>query len=301
MAHPPALLETDSIIQTQAPCLVLRLDSSCFQEEKPLTIEENVQFYLPAATEVVEFCSADSTLKAAYHHVDNEVHLEKTLPMKEGIALPDSLQQQVWFTPLMLVLTFVYAKVCIGYAKMILRDLKAFFVGNSNSYSKGNATEISQMRTIVYAISVVPVALFCNFAKLNISGHLSSTYIIAFLIALASISIYVLFKLAVAKILTYVFFEREMYETVKSGIMLIFFGLSLVLLIVDLFLAYSPMGNGMMMVGFVVCGLAVLTYLLKLLTLFFSGFGSVFYIILYLCTLEIMPTAVLVAMLLEFV
>lgn len=299
MAQPPALLETDSIIQTQSPCLVLRLDSSCVQEEKPRTIAEYMELYLPAT--IGEECLTDSVwVNARRQH--KTIQQKNLLPMKEGVLLHETLQQQVWFTPLMLILFFVYAKVCGGYAKMMLRDLKTFFLGNtSNSYRKGNATEISQMRTIVYSISVVPVAVFCNFAKLNISGHLSVPYLLAFFIALAGFSIYVLFKLTTMKVLTYVFFDRDTYDTAKSGLMLILFGLSIVLLIVDLFVAYSPIDETMMIVGYVACCLAILVYLMKLLTLFFSGIGSVFYIILYLCTLEIMPTVALVAMLLNFV
>ncbi len=299
MARPPALLETDSIIQTQSPCLVLRLDSLCVQEEEPQTIEEYMQLYLPVA--IGTECLTDCDVIPA-HRQRKVVQQRVSLPMKEGIHLPETLQQQVWFTPLMLILFFVYAKVCGGYTKMILRDLKTFFSGNtSNSYRKGNATEVSQMRTIVYSISVIPAAVFCIFAKLSISGHLSVPYLVAFLVALVGISLYVLFKLTTMKVLTYVFFDRDMYDTTKSGLMLILFGLSIVLLIVDLFIAYSPIGEIMMIVGYVACGLAVLVYLTKLLTLFFSGIGSLFYIILYLCTLEIMPTAVLVAMLLSFV
>lgn len=298
MAQPPALLETDSIIQTQSPCLVLRLDSSCVQEENPKTIAEYMELYLPATTG--EESLTGSSLKAVRHHKE---HLQRNLlPMKEGDLLPETLQQQVWFTPLMLILFFVYANVCGGYAKMMLRDLKTFFLGNtSNSYRKGNATEVSQMRTIVYSVSVIPIAVFCNFAKLSISGHLSAPYFVAFSIALVGITLYVLFKLMTMRVLTYVFFDRDTYDTAKSGLMLVLFGLSIILLVVDLFVAYSPIKETMMMVGYVACGLAVLVYLLKLLTLFFSGIGSVFYIILYLCTLEIMPTAALVAMLLNFV
>ena len=54
-------------------------------------------------------------------------------------------------------------------------------------------------------------------------------------------------------------------------------------------------------VGLGFCVIAVLLYVFRILSIFFKGISSLFYLILYLCTLEILPSIVLVVGLMSVV
>jgi len=62
-----------------------------------------------------------------------------------------------------------------------------------------------------------------------------------------------------------------------------------------------PNATNVAAISSIVGAIAVLLYIYKIVSIFFSGLTSIFYLILYLCTLEILPTVVLVIGLMDWV
>lgn len=213
------------------------------------------------------------------------------IPSIEGTPLAETLQQQVWFTPLMFLFFAFYTMSVMRYASVFLRDLKTFFNPTPGRLHSATVPEVSHVRRLPLYLSVFPLALFAYWVRdlWGITSNLSIGMLLLYLVAV--VSAYILFKIGTIRLLTYIFFDDDVYVKLKLSYDTVLIVLSAVLFVVDIFITYSSYAEISIYVGFLVCVFAVLLYLLKLFIVFFHGLPSLFYLILYLCTLEILPSA----------
>ena len=99
------------------------------------------------------------------------------------------------------------------------------------------------------------------------------------------------------------FFDSKVWNELKQYFLTLTSMLSISLFVVDVIAAYAPnmVANAALYVGLGFCAIAVLLYVFRILSIFFKGISSLFYLILYLCTLEILPSIVLVVGLMSVV
>lgn len=223
------------------------------------------------------------------------------VPRKEGIALPPSLQQEVWFVPLMFILFWGFGMVLTSRFYYIVQATREFFYPKSRSnVFSDRITDEFGFKSAMTVLSLCTITIFCQLAMTNLfhlSGHeglRASLQILLILIGFVS------FKLLTSLYLCNVFFDRSTYSTVRHSYATLVFALSTILFPIVLIASFTaPMiARYALIAGCGICGIAILLYLYKILSIFFNGLTSIFYLILYLCTLEILPIAALVGLLL---
>lgn len=215
-----------------------------------------------------------------------------SIPSMEGMPLAETLQQQVWFTPLMFLLFVLYTFVWVRYSNVFWLDLKIFFNPSPGRLHSATVSEVSHARKLPMFLSVISVGLFAYFVRVHwVEGHSPESIggLLFYLVAL--VGFYILFKIGVVRLMSFVFLDDEAYVKLRLSYDTVVILLSALLFVVDVFIAYSPFAEFSLYVGLFVCVLSVFLYLIKIFVVFFSGFLSLFYLILYLCTLEILPSA----------
>lgn len=246
------------------------------------TLEDSIIYCFPAVN------VTDSSLLVKEEECEVAV---VQIPSIEGLPKTDTLQQQVWFTPLMFLFFALYAMSVARYSSVFIRDLKTFFNPTPGRLHSATVPEVAHVRRFPLYLSVFPVALFAYWVRdyWGFSSELSIGMLLLYLIGV--VCVYILFKIGTIRLLTYIFFDEDLHLKLKLSYDTILIFLSAVLFVVDIFITYSSFPEISIYVGFLVCIFAVLLYLLKLFIVFFSGLSSLFYLILYLCTLEILPSA----------
>jgi len=122
------------------------------------------------------------------------------------------------------------------------------------------------------------------------------SFLLSFVKLLCAVLLYVMVKLILNRIVCYVFFNRTLLDNINKQYLTLITMFGFSLFFVDILVAYGPaiMVQGVLWIGILICCLAVILYLYKIFEIFFTGVTSLFYLILYLCTLEILPTVVFV-------
>ncbi len=286
----------DSLVASQLTILY-RLDSLSQEVEvRPLSVEEGISTYFGSSSflnikEFAPYVLLTSPVE------DKSQKLFRLVPGKQGAPLHHTVQQQVWFMPIMLVMFALYGWIYKNFSKLMVQDFKEFFYPNGRenvpSYSVG---ETSRMKVLLHIISVFSVSIFAYFVLVDFFHYTPRPFGISFLGVLLVFVIYVIFKMLTMRLLCYVFFNRDVLSSVRSYFSTITSTLAMVLFVVSIFAAYAPnvIASTSLYVGLIFCAIAVLLYLYKILSIFFTGMSSLFYLILYLCTLEILPAIVLV-------
>ena len=226
------------------------------------------------------------------------------IPAKEGEPRKQLIQQQTWFMPLMFLIAILYGWVMTSYTKTLSQDVKEFFYPNNrNDVMTSEVAEISRMKALMHVLFVFSITIFSYFVLTNLMYHKPSSFgLSAFMILLVFVG-YMVFKFLVTRLLCYVFFDSKVWNELKQYFLTLTSMLSISLFVVDVIAAYAPnmVANAALYVGLGFCVIAVLLYVFRILSIFFKGISSLFYLILYLCTLEILPSIVLVVGLMSVV
>ncbi len=120
-------------------------------------------------------------------------------------------------------------------------------------------------------------------------------------IALVLLAVYIV-KIISTRVLGFIFEVKEAAREYAYNIVLFNKTIGLILFPVTLLLAYARQvpAEWLIWTGLVLWGLALLYRLVRLSFIGFSVRGvSIFYIILYLCTLEILPVLVIIKLLIK--
>ncbi len=280
------LYPTDSIEETVDTInTVMPRAVSAPARKKPATVEEYVATYLPKVDYLKPYLTDHKNLRTA-----------KTIPHKDGAALGETIQGQVWFAPLMLLTFVLYALAFRTHIKTFSKSLRTFFtVATNHDSHSGAATENSTSALFsFFLLASVGIALFCYLSKFTFHAFTPHSFIAETVKLTGMTLLYLLLKLGIHRTLCYTFFNREMYDAARLAYIVPFALMSTGVFLADILIAYSPIAIAAVYAGLVICAATYLLYLLKLATIFFNGATSLFYMILYLCTLEILPTIVLV-------
>ena len=225
------------------------------------------------------------------------LHTIEGIPSKEGVERVDTFRQQMWFTPLMVVLSFTVGMLLTRRFKLYIQDIKAFFfMTNSSSSFSNTRMGLFQFRFLTFYVSAISVTLFCSFILEDILNFVPKSFLLSFAKLLIAVLLYVIVKLILNRIICYVFFNRTILDNINKQYLTLITMFGFSLFFVDILVSYGPaiMVRGALWIGIFICGLAVILYLYKIFEFFFTGVTSLFYLILYLCTLEILPTVVFV-------
>lgn len=219
------------------------------------------------------------------------------IPSKEGVERVDTFRQQMWFTPLMVVLSFTVGMLLTRRFKLYIQAIKTFFfMTNSSSNFSNTRMGLFQFQFLTFSVSAISVTLFCSFILEDMLNFVPQSFLLSFVKLLCAVLLYVIVKLILNRIVCYVFFNRTLLDNINKQYLTLITMFGFSLFFVDILVAYGPaiMVQGVLWIGILICCLAVILYLYKIFEIFFTGVTSLFYLILYLCTLEILPTVVFV-------
>ena len=258
-----------------------------FKVDNPLSAMDSVKAHFP-------------TLKF-YTIKDNPIVYQQ-FNRHDGTAHPFTLYSQSWLTLLLLFQFFVYTYVFIRYRKFWTENIKGLFqIKERISFFADSSLKDSNQTMYLSAFTFINLSVFLYLfiAKYYHCSPTNATTILLFFII---ISIFFILKYVITKFVGYVFFawqnELELY---KNSLFTIVSLLGILLYINNLFLLYSSFDN---LIFFFILGIILLLAFIflksfLLLKYFYTRYYSFFYFILYLCTLEILPIAVLYQLLVE--
>lgn len=233
---------------------------------------------------------ADSIQKAS---VDS-IHQLSLMPSGfVGKPLPETLNENPFVTISLLILFLLFGYVLTYGRKMILETTKDFFYLKERSSifidSTANALQLKGCLVLIFLGSI---GLFIYSLYFHGDTIISFQHKLLYLALFFAITlIFLVFKILTFRFLGYVFFDRNISSIFIKGYFTIIFGLGIAIFPIVVGLVYIP---DSFFIPFLVIGLilVVATYLLvlyKIIQIFLANFYSLFYIILYLCTLEILP------------
>ena len=269
--------------------------ASVLPQTDSVSMEEELHYIFPSSQVLHEYAIATPK---------KERELISMVPSRQGEPRKETLQQSVWFTPLLLFMAVVYTTILSRHSKTMAQEVKEFFYPkNRNDLFNSSVSEVSRLRLILGGMSILSTVLFCYFALSMYLNFVTRPPFLSLTGVLGLAVAYIFVKALSFKALDYVFFFGTTDGIVKRAYSTLTTWLGIALFVVVLLAAYSsyPVGRGALLFGFIVCGCAVLLYVYKILTIFFTGFSSLFYLILYLCTLEILPSLALVIGLINIV
>ena len=226
------------------------------------------------------------------------------IPRMPGTALPTNIQQEVWFVPLMFILFLGFGMVLSARFSYIIQATREFFYPkNRSDVFSDRITDEFGFKTAMTVLSFSTITLFCQFVRTNLFHFQDPHYLHSLWLIFLIFFGYVTFKLLVANYICTIFYDKSTFRIVRHSYATICFAFCMALFPIVLLTSFTNHSVAIyaLWIGCGFCAIAVLLYIYKIVSIFFNGLTSIFYLILYLCTLEILPTVVLVIGLMDWV
>jgi len=216
--------------------------------------------------------------------------IKEAYPSKSGIPIYQGIQTEIWFTPLLFLVFFCYGLVLFRKKKALLQDLKELFTfsfRNDASWEESSADNF-QSRFLLVIAGIVNISLFSFFA---ISNRETENFTLVLSLLLIITVLYILFKIMTIRLICYVFFNKSLFSVwIKAFYSLILFsGIALIPVILCRSFGPTTWIIPVTYTGYFLCICLSILYLSKITTFFLRNVSSLFHLILYLCSLEILP------------
>jgi hypothetical protein len=234
--------------------------------------------------------------KAQKQQMEERTFLVKHL--KQGNDLPVQPLHSDWMIIILIVTAFLYSLVKTRSKRMFPDFLKFFlFRGINDPVSRDLGGLFYWQSTILNLISFLIMGLFfysaASYFDIIPSGFRG---IIIWLIALCIISLAVTLRHIVCIITGTASGEQEVFRKYLIDIYQSYRFGALFLFILIVLMSYTPIlpVRESVISGIIILGLMYLIRVIRLLIIFLNRNISIFYLILYLCALEILPVLIVV-------
>jgi hypothetical protein len=206
-----------------------------------------------------------------------------------GTPHPSVPQSESWVFIVLLALFFLLAYAVSNSGSLISETAKNFFQVKERSsiFSKATVNDF-KIRLFIIIFSIGVISLFVFYQLHNPE---SPFRILQFCFVLAVTFLFFGVKVLIFDLLGYVFIETSNLKMGKEAYFNIvsFLGMTLFpLLVVQIYIPYN-LDNTIETISLIVCILGFILVIFKLFQIFFHKIVASFYILLYLCTLEILP------------
>jgi len=216
--------------------------------------------------------------------------------LKPGQDLPSQPFHDDWIIGIILIAAFLYSLIRTT-SKSILPWVTRFFLfrGINDPFSRDIAGLFHWQSTLLNLISFLIIGLFAycaasyyNFIPSGISG------IFFWLISLGIIISAVTLRHIVCVIAGNISGEKEVFREYLLGIYQSYRFSALFLFVLVILMSYTMLlpARGGIISGVTVLGIMYLIRVIRLLIIFLNRNISIFYLILYLCALEILPVVI---------
>lgn len=226
-----------------------------------------------------------------------KMSLRKLYAGFEGKPRIDAIQNRIWFTPMIFVAFILLGLVFSLRSKALFQDIKDFFgINHRRSVSDAPRESHTRYHFALVLVGLFNISMLALFAVVRNSPIHTTSYEISLAAFFAITGSYILFKEVVIFFMGYVFIGFDESKMWSRAFLFLIEGLGILLSPSILCLSFAPsfLSNIAIGLGLVIVALAELTLIMHLL-IHFSKFRFSFpYLILYLCTLEILPAIALI-------
>ncbi len=219
------------------------------------------------------------------------IPVEKPVIKREIISIdgkekPETVGNMWWYHPILLVLFIAYVIIIRDRKKAILSEWLSFIKPNTDGSIFGfQWLQNSKYKFFLSVLGVITLSLYLFLAN---SVPISGCWI--FFLA---VTVFIVGKKIMLALLEYIYFEGANVASMSQAFMVMVrqAGLMLVPSVLGLSFAPETYRHFFVYLGIFIVGVAILAFNFKVIVNFLRGITSIFYLILYLCTLEVIPVA----------
>ena len=208
--------------------------------------------------------------------------------------LPSLPQTENWVFAMLLGLFALLVLAMRAYPALMTDDLPSIFRIKERSSLFGNSEgSDSRLRVLYLFFACCTIGLYAYVAFFqNGTAEFAFTTYLGFVAVTAG---FLLLKGLIIRLLCYTFFEGRTLQLSLGSYhtIVMFLGLTLFPLLAIRIYASPSVARVACIAGLVACCVAAMFVILKLFQIFYSKLLDFLYILLYLCTLEILPFAAL--------
>jgi hypothetical protein len=224
-------------------------------------------------------------------HIDTVIEvIEKRF---DGILHPSFPQTENWVFVVLLVLFLLLMYSIVRSHGWLLESIRTFFqVKERSSIFSTAAVNNFQSKALLQIFSTGVLSLYVYLAFWTPPAAFSVVIWLKFLVVTA---VFLFLKYVSFRLLGYVFFDNKTMKHAETAYFNILFYLGIVifpLLILEVYTS-SVIQSFIPLVVLFVSILGAILVIIKLFQIFFHKIVAIFYILLYLCTLEILPLIIL--------
>lgn len=219
----------------------------------------------------------------------------------EGILHPSYPGNEPWVFIVIAVLFFFLVTGIIQSAGTFIQNFKSFF-------SRKNAVEIIARPTANIAqfqlfITIFSVCVFALSMHEILVTFPEKFQLITFAVSVGVVGGYYLLKYILFEIIGNTFFDVKTTKNYKNMYFSLMNLVAILLFPILILYTFQPISwqKPLIIAGIVVVTLALLALIIKLFQIFYTKPLALFYIFLYLCTLEILPLSVLILLSEKFI
>ncbi|MBP8945741.1 MAG: DUF4271 domain-containing protein [Paludibacteraceae bacterium] len=216
------------------------------------------------------------------------IHAINHLEGFEGILHPSSPQTENWVIVLLIVLLSILLVFLSQHPSFITENIQNFFKIKIDKYRTNIETSYSFFYFFIFLFSIGVFSLYAYILFSNPSeGFLFSRYFYFCGITFA----FFILKYIFIQLIGFVFFEPNIFTVLKANYFNTFYFFNIILFFLVILQIYFPVYDIKWTLYFaLILGILALTSIvIKLLKIFSQKKFVYFYILLYLCTLEILP------------
>ncbi|MBE0673906.1 MAG: DUF4271 domain-containing protein [Bacteroidales bacterium] len=227
---------------------------------------------------------------------EREYSTEISKPSREGIKLPGSLYHADWITILLFGSVVLYAVVAT-FSRHIFSDLVKLITFGAVGKPVSDARGIFQWQnTIANLASFIYLSLFIYLVTVYYETWFpyNATGLLRWLILLAAVAALITVRHFISFLTGLISNSRNSFYDYLNNIYMLYRILGIAILPVVIAISYmdDTLVKFLVPTGFIIIILTLIMRVIRLLNIFLQNGVSIFYFILYLCALEILPAAV---------
>lgn len=205
----------------------------------------------------------------------------------DGKEMPQTINNMWWYPLSLLVIFIAYVIIIRDRKKAILSELISFVKPNTDGSIFGfQWLQNSKYKFFLSTLGVITASLY-----LFLANRVAISAIWIFFLA---VTVFVIGKKVMLALLEYIYFEGADVASMSGAFMVMVrqAGMALIPAVLGLSFAPEEYRSFFIYFGIIVIAIAILAFNLKVIVNFLRGITSIFYLILYLCTLEVIPVAI---------
>lgn len=219
----------------------------------------------------------------------------------EGILHPSYPGNEPWVFVVITILFFFLVTGIIQSAGVFLQNIKSFFSRKSAVEIIAKPTaNIAQFQLFITLFSISVFALFVHELRVTFPEKFHFT---TFIIAFGLVAGYYIFKHLLFEIVGNTFFDSKVTKNYKNMYFSLMSLVAILIFPILILFTFQPESwqKPLLIAALIVICLGLLILILKLFQIFYTKPLALFYIFLYLCTLEILPLFVLILLSEKFI